>query len=113
MTGASFSSIVGGALAAACFACGATAPADQASGGASSDASAEASPPPSVDASEGGLGVALTIAVGQYTGCSASTIIVAPNLSAVNGGNGTLTLAMNGGGFSAAPLVPAVQCGQP
>jgi hypothetical protein len=51
-----------------------------------------------VDASDGGFGVALTIPVGEYTGCAVSTVEIAANLEASNGGNGTLTLSMNGGG---------------
>ena len=106
--------VLAGALAAACFACGATAPVDPVGASPSRDASAEASPPPAPGASDGGLGVALTLPVGQYTGCTAATVNIAGNLEATNGGNGTVTLSMDGeGGVSGALSFDQINAGDP
>jgi len=84
---------------AACLACGAVASSDPAS---------------VADASTAVTGDALTIAIGQYTSCSVSTVNVTANLEASNGGNGTVTLSADGdGGLSAALSFDQLNVGDP
>jgi hypothetical protein len=91
--------VLAGTLVAACFACGAVAPAD---------------PPAVLDASGAGTGAALTVPIGQYTGCTMSTVNLAANLEATNGGNGTVTLSMDGeGGVSGALAFDQFNAGDP
>lgn len=74
------------------------------------DATAVDAPPPvdayqhALDASEGGLGIALTIPVGVYTECTATVDSVVHGLNETGGGGmGTVTLATDGdGGISVA-----------
>ena len=93
----------------ACGACGGRTSSDQLGLDASPDASAEANPQ-ELDASEGGIGVALTIPLGQYTGCTASTVNIGGNVEATGGGDGTVTLSTDGDGgvYAALSFAPYV-----
>jgi hypothetical protein len=86
-----------GGLAVACFACSGKSTAGTTQGN-SLDAAAGAGNSGAVTSAEAGLGVALTIPVGTYTGCTAVTVSMSGNSEGTGGGDGAVTLSADGDG---------------
>jgi len=95
--------LVPGALAGALLACGAKSSLDGVAVGRSPDASIEGGSP-ALDAATTVGSVALTLPIGTYTGCTSSTVNLAANTEAVGGGDGTVTVAVDGSGQLSAAL---------